>query len=265
MSRQAGVALVTGAGRGIGAATTLALARAGWAVLAVDSCADDPALPYALASPDDLARVVNEAGAEGRVRGCFADVRDAEALVRAVTEAERQWGGLDAAVAAAGVIAGGLSQWEVPSAHERAVLDVNLCGVLNLARAAVPALLRRPPPRCGRFVAVASAAAARGLPNLAAYCASKAGVVGLVRALAAELADSGITANAVSPGSTRTPILDESARLYALDDVADFAAHHPIGRLVEPAEVAAGIEFLLGPEAGAITGAVLPVDGGMTL
>ena len=97
------------------------------------------------------------------------------------------------------------------------MLDVNLGGVLTAARVGVPALLRRPEPREGRFIAVASAAATRGLPMLAAYCAAKAGVTGLVRALAAELGGTGVTANAVSPGSTRTPILDESARLYGLE------------------------------------------------
>jgi SDR family mycofactocin-dependent oxidoreductase len=194
-----------------------------------------------------------------------ADVRDLSALHAAVAEAERRWGGLDAVVAAAGVVAGGAAHAEVPIEQERAVLDVNLTGVLNLARATVPAMLRRPMPRSGRFVAVASAAATRGLPSLAAYCASKAGVTGFVRALAVELGIEGITVNAVSPGSTDSSILAESARLYALQDITEFARHHPIGRLVQPAEVADVITFLLGAGAGGITGAVVPVDGGMAL
>ena len=146
----------------------------------------------------------------------MADTRDPRALAAAVGEAERRWGGLDAAIAAAGVIAGGAPAWQVPAEQEEALLDINLGGVLNLARAAVPALLRRPVPRHGRFIAVASAAATRGLPMLAAYCAAKAGVTGFVRALAAELGGTGVTANAVSPGSTATAVLDESARLYGL-------------------------------------------------
>ena len=108
-------------------------------------------------------------------------------------------------VAAAGVIAGGVPAWELDRrAASGAVLDVNLGGVLAAARVGVPALLRRPEPREGRFIAVASTAATRGLPMLAAYCAAKAGVVGFVRALAVELGGTGVTANAVSPGSTRT-------------------------------------------------------------
>jgi SDR family mycofactocin-dependent oxidoreductase len=263
------VALVTGAGRGIGAAAVLALAGAGWSVLAVDRAADDPALPYPLASPADLAgvarRAAEEAGSDARVHAATVDVRDPAALVAAVAEAERRWGGLDAAIAAAGVIAGGVPLWEMPPAQQQAVLDVDLGGVLSLARAAIPALLRRPAPRSGRFVAVASAAATRGLPLLAAYCAAKAGVAGLVRALAAELAGSGVTANAVSPGSTATPMLAQSARLYGLPGPEAFAGQQPAGRLLDPAEVAAVLAFLAGPASSGMTGAVVPVDGGLAL
>jgi SDR family mycofactocin-dependent oxidoreductase len=257
------VALVTGAARGIGAATVAALAAAGWRVVAVDRCADDPALPYPLGTRSELDLVVAAAGAG--VIAAQADTRDPDALAAAVGEAEQRWGGLDAVIAAAGVIAGGVPAWQVPAEQERAVLDIDLGGVLTVARVAVPALLRRAEPRHGRFLAVASAAATRGLPMLAAYCAAKAGVTGFVRALAVELGGTGITANAVSPGSTATPILDESARLYGLPDAQNFAAQQPHGRLLRPAEVAAVLAFLAGDGASGMTGAVVPVDGGLAL
>jgi SDR family mycofactocin-dependent oxidoreductase len=260
------VALVTGAARGIGAATVTALAADGWRVVAVDRCADDPALPYALGTRAELDRVVADARtAAGDAVAAEADTRDPGALAAAVRLAEERWGGLDAAIAAAGVIAGGVPAWQVPPEQEQAVLDIGLGGVLTLARVAVPALLRRPEPRRGRFLAVASAAATRGLPMLAAYCAAKAGVAGFIRALAAELGGTGVTANAVSPGSTATPILDESARLYDLPAADAFAAQQPLGRLLDPAEVAAVLVFLAGDGASAMTGAVVPVDGGLAL
>jgi SDR family mycofactocin-dependent oxidoreductase len=255
-----GVALVTGAARGIGAATVHALVATGWQVVAVDCVTDDPALPYPLATPGELAALRSDACAVVQ-----ADVRDPAALAEAVAVAESRFDGLDAAIAAAGVIAGGRSQWELDPAAERAVLDINLGGVLNLARVAVPALLRRPAPRSGRFVAVASAAATRGLPQLAAYCAAKAGVAALVRALAVELGTTGVTANAVSPGSTDTAILAESARLYGLPAAGAFAAQQPIGRLLDPDEVAGVIAFLAGPGSSGMTGAAVPVDGGLAL
>jgi SDR family mycofactocin-dependent oxidoreductase len=262
------VALVTGAGRGIGAATVGVLAAGGWRVLAVDRGADDPRLPYALASEQDLAATVAAAGdlaAEAdRVRALRADVSDEAAMADAVAAAE-EWGELEGIVANAGVIAGGAPAWELPAEQQQAVLEVNLNGVINAARAGIPALLRRPEPRSGRFVAVASAAATRGLPGLAAYCAAKAGVAGFVRALATDLRGSGVTANAVSPGSTRTPILTESARLYELESAESFAPQQPLERLLEPSEVAAMIAWLLGPDSAAVTGATLPVDGGLSL
>jgi SDR family mycofactocin-dependent oxidoreductase len=266
------VAVVTGAARGIGAATVRALAADGWRVLAVDLGADDPAVPYPLATEADLAAAVSDAGQAAEASGsggeavaCRADVRDAGALAAAVADAEARWGGLDAAIGCAGVIAGGRRQWEVPPDQEQAVLDIDLGGVLNLARAAVPALLRRPQPRSGRFLAVASAAATRGLPMLAAYCAAKAGVAGLIRALAVELGPTGVTANAVSPGSTATAMLSESARLYDLAGAQDFASTQPAGRLLEPEEIAAVLAFLASPASSGMTGAVVPVDGGLAL
>src|ERR1700733_15616967 len=261
------VALVTGAARGIGAATVRVLAAQGWAVLAVDQCADDPALPYRLGSREELDEGVGKASAAGpgTALAHVADVRDEGQLSAAVAAADRQWGGLDAAVAVAGVIAGGVPLWEMPADQARAVLDTDLGGVINLARAAIPALLRRPAPRSGRFLAVASAAATTGLPMLAAYCAAKAGVAGRIRALAVELGPTGVTANAVSPGSTATAMLDESARLYDLAGAQQFASTQPVGRLLDPNEVAAVLAFLASPQSSGMTGAVVPVDGGLAL
>lgn len=259
------VALVTGAARGIGAATVRDLARHGWSVLAVDVVRDDPAIGYPMGTEAELAAVVESVDAGGRVQAFEADVRDAAALDAAVARAEELWGGLDAAVAAAGVIAGGAPLWEVPREQEQAVLDVVLGGVINLAHSAIPALLRRPPPRSGRFIAITSAGATRGLPMLAAYCAAKSGVAGLIRALAVELGPSGVTANAVSPGSTATRMLDRSAELYGLADAEAFASQQPLQRLLDPGEIAAAVTFLAGTASSAMTGADVCVDGGLAL
>jgi len=253
------VALVTGAARGIGAATVRRLAGDGWAVVAVDICADDPAIPYSFASRAEL----EELQSSGEVTTIVGDVRDVPLLQSAVDTAVETHGGLDAAIAVSGAIAGGL-HWTTDPDTERAVLDINLYGVLNLARVAVPALLARPEPRSGRFIAVASAAATRGLDKLAAYSAAKAGVTGFVRSLAAELGCTGVTANTVSPGSTATPMLEASARVYGID-MAQFAEQQPIGRLLAPDEVAAAIAWLAGPESSGMTGAVVPVDGGLSV
>jgi SDR family mycofactocin-dependent oxidoreductase len=186
-------------------------------------------------------------------------------MAAAVARAEERFGGLDAVIAAAGVIAGGVPLWEMPEAEMRAVVDTDLGGPMTAARVGIPALLRRPAPREGRFIAVASAAATRGLPGLAAYCAAKAGVAGLIRGLAVDLRGTGVTAVGVSPGSTATPLLEESARLYGLPDARSFAAQVPVERLLAPEEIARTILWLAGPDTGGITGAVVPVDGGLAL
>jgi SDR family mycofactocin-dependent oxidoreductase len=214
-----------------------------------------------MATRAELDAVAAATGAQAVV----ADATDADAMGAAIADAERRYGALDAFIAGAGVIAGGVPLWQMPIEQERAVLSACLDGVLVGARVAIPALLRRPEPRAGRFIAVASAAATRGLPMLAAYCAAKAGVVGAVRALAMELRGTGISANAICPGSTRTSILDESARLYDLSGPEAFASQQPVERLLEPAEVAALLVWLAGPESSGLTGAVVPVDGGLTV
>lgn len=256
------VALVTGAARGIGAETVAQLNAAGWSIVAVDRAAEDPRLPYAMGTPEQLDAVVGACADAVAVR---ADVADGAAMAAAVALAEARFGGLDAVLACAGVIAGGVPAWEVPLAQEQAVIETDLIGVMVAARVGIPALLRRPEPRSGRFVAIASAAATRGLPMLAAYCAAKAGVAGLVRALAMELRGTGVTANAVAPGSTDTLMLAESARLYDLPGAASFASQQPIERLLEPGEIAAMLVWLAGEHAGGVSGALIAVDGGLTV
>lgn len=261
------VAVVTGAGRGIGQAVAWHLAEEGWQVLGLDGAGAlgdlEEVLGYRLASAADLADTVRRSPG-GRVSQMAADVRDSGALDAGVAAAIDRFGRLDAAVAAAGVIGGGGPLWETPVAVRNALLEVNVNGVAHLADAAIPAMLTRPAPRSGRFVAIASAAAHRGLFHLAAYCASKAACVGLVRGLAADLRGTGITANAVSPGSTRTDMLTRSAQLYGLSSVEPFAGHALVERLLHPAEIATAVGYLCSAAAGGITGAVLAADGGLT-
>jgi SDR family mycofactocin-dependent oxidoreductase len=256
------VAVVTGAARGMGAATVDLLVDGGWQVVAVDLSADDPALDYALATKADLEEVAGRHGAN--VRTMVGDVRSASDMRAAVEDAVRHFGGLQAAVAAAGVISGGSPVWEIGDAQWDVQFGINVNGVRHLAAAAVPALLEAPKPRQGRVVAVSSTAGLIGLPRLGAYSASKHAVIGLVRSLAADLAGSGITANVVCPGSTRGPMLDASAAVYDLPSTDEFAGHHLLQRLLEPAEPAALIAWLCGTASSGLTGAVLPVDGGMT-
>jgi SDR family mycofactocin-dependent oxidoreductase len=256
------VAVVTGAARGIGAATVDALVTAGWHVVAVDRGADDPALDYPLATKAELEAVARRHGET--VRTVVGDVRNVSDMQSAVDDAVNGFGSLEAAIAAAGVISGGPPLWETPDEQWDTLFEVNVKGVRNLATAAVPALLAAPTPRRGRVVAVASAAGLLGLRRLGAYSASKAAVIGLMRSLAADLAGTGVTANAVCPGSTRGAMLDASAAVYGLSSSEEFAGQQLVERLLEPSETAALIAWLCGPDSGAVTGTALPVDGGMT-
>ncbi|TDD39176.1 mycofactocin-coupled SDR family oxidoreductase [Saccharopolyspora elongata] len=250
-------AVVTGAARGIGAAVVRRLSDDGWNVFAVDLCEDDPAVPYPLGTADQLRSLES-----GTVTAVLGDVREQGVLDAAVEQALHRHGRLDAAVGAAAVVLGGQPLWETTDQQWNALFATDVVGLLNLARAAVPAMLGAPEPRRGRFVALASAAAHTGLWRLGAYCAAKHAVLGLVRGLAADLQGTGIGAVAVSPGSTRTDMLRATAALYGLSNMDDLARHQLVNRLLEPEEVAAAVAWACSPEASAINGTVLHADGG---
>lgn len=235
------VALVTGAAGGIGSATVARLVGQGYAVVGFD-LRDAPA-------------------ADGGMH-VVGDVRDRTALSSAVTVALNTFGRLDAVVAAAAIIAGGAPLWETDPETYEELLDVDTRGVWNTAAAAIPAMLAGPDPSGCRFVAVASAAAHQGLFGLAAYNVAKHAVVGLVKGLAADLVGTGVTATAVSPGSTRTPMLDATAELYGLADAETFSSHQLLRRLIEPDEIAATIAFCCSREGAALNGNVVRADGG---
>jgi SDR family mycofactocin-dependent oxidoreductase len=259
---EAPVALVTGGARGIGAATARHLLGRGWRVVVVDSCAGDTgtALTYALATRQDLDAVVSGHGADAVAAA--VDVRDRRGLQQVVDDAVGRWGRLDAAVAAAAVVLGGAPLWEAPDDELDLLWDVDVRGVWNTAAVTVPAMLAGPDPSRCRFVAVASAAGAHGLFHLSGYTVVKHAVVGLVRGLAADLVGTGVTAVAVSPGSTRTDMLTATAGLYDLADPAELAGSQLIRRLIEPEEMAAAIGFCCSAEGAVLNGSVLHADGG---
>lgn len=256
------VALITGAARGIGAATVAELCRKGYAVTALDLCSGGdvpPGVGYPMATPDEMDKVAR--GFPDQVLAIEADVRDRKALDSAVKATLDRFGRLDAVVAAAGVVVGGLSQWETPDEHLKTLFDINVLGVWNTAAATIPVMLAGTDPAQCRFVAVASAAGERGLYNLTGYTASKHAVIGIVRGLAADLVGTGVTAVAVAPGSTRTPMLSATADLYDTTP-EDLASHQAIRRLIEPEEIAATIALCCSPAGAALNGSVIRADGG---
>ncbi len=256
------VALVTGAARGIGAATVVELSRLGYAVTALDVCSGGdvpPGVGYPMATPEDLDKLGR--AYPDQVLAVQSDVRDREALESAVNATLVRFGRLDAVVAAAGVVVGGLSQWETPDDHLQTLLDVNVLGVWNTAAITIPVLLSGPAPTEARFVAIASAAGERGLFKLTGYTASKHAVIGIVRGLAADLVGTGVTAVAIAPGSTDTAMLAATADLYDTTP-ADLAEHQGIRRLLAPDEIAATIALCCSPAGAALNGSVIRADGG---
>lgn len=241
------IALVTGGRRGIGAAVGIALAREGCHVALVDLEGGG--------QMDDVVRRIRETGRQAVA--ITADVRDFERAESVVREAAEALGGLDLVVLAAGIARDRVS-WKMEEAEWDDVVDVNLKGSFNYARAATP-LLREA--GGGRIVLVSSINGLRGKFGQANYAASKAGLVGLAKTLALELARYRITVNVVAPGMVRTEMvqdLPDEVVLAALKETL-------LGRLAEPEDVAAVVAFLCSGPAGHVTGEVVRVDGGQYL
>ena len=228
-----GAALVVGGSSGIGRSCVEALTTAGWTTVIADL---EPA-------PGEDAIAI--------------DVRDREAVFGAVGEAASANGGLGAVVYAAGT-ARVTPLLEIEEREWELVLGVNLTGAFHVLQAAAPHI-----PAGGSYTAISSIDSASPVDGLAHYCASKAGVEALVRSAALELGPAGVRCNAVLPGLVRTPLM--KAQLEQPGVEAAFVEQTPLRGVAEAAEVADVVAFLASPAARWITGASIPVDGGMSL
>lgn len=241
------IAVVTGGGRGIGRAVSVGLARRGAAV-AVNFAED------ASAAAEVAAEI---SGAGGRVLVVKADVSDEAQVGDMFDEVERLLGPVSILVANAGITRDGLAM-RMPVADFDAVISTNLRGAFLCAKAALRPMVKG---RWGRIVFVSSVSGVTGNAGQANYAASKAGLIGLAKSIAREVAVRGVTANVVAPGFIETDMtsgLGEEVR-------QEVASRVPVGRFGDPAEVASLVGFLCSEEASYICGAVVPVDGGLSM
>jgi SDR family mycofactocin-dependent oxidoreductase len=264
------VAFITGAARGVGRATALAMAREGADIVAVDIARNIASVPYPLATVDDLAETETLVKAAGR--RCLtiqADVREMTQMRSAVEQAIAQMGKVDILVANAGILSYNTLD-KLTDEQIRDTIDVDLIGAMNSLRAVIPHMTSR---KQGRIVAVASDAGRRGLGTVAHYCAAKWGVIGMVKAAALELGPSNITVNAVAPTTINTKMLqnDVTYRLFRPDlpnpDANDILpvlrSVHPMPTpWVEPEDVANSILLLVSDEMRFISGVALGVGAG---
>src|SRR5712692_7156081 len=245
-SLQDRVALVTGASQGIGRATSLALASAGAKVAA------------AARNVEKLAAVVAKiAAAGGEALAVSMDVADAERVKAGFKQTLERFGKLDILVNNAAITRDGLAVRMKPDDWE-AVLRTNLTGAHFCIQQALPPMMKA---RAGRIINISSVVAQSGNPGQANYVAAKAGLIGLTKAIAVEIASRNITVNAVAPGFIETPMT------AALPDKVkeELKTRIPLGRLGSARDVAAAIVFLASDEAAYITGHVLNINGGLHL
>ena len=240
------VAVVTGASQGIGRETALALAQAG-AKVAV-----------AARNEEKLAALVSEiAAAGGEAFAVKMDVADAEQVKAGFKQVIEKFGRLDILVNNAAVTRDGLAM-RMKKDDWDAVLQTNLTGAHLCIQQALPVMMKA---RAGRVINIASIVAQMGNSGQANYVAAKAGLIGLTKAIAMEIASRGITVNAVAPGFIETPMTD-----VLPEQVKDKLKERiPLGRMGSARDVAAAIVFLASDEAGYITGHILNVNGGMHL
>jgi 3-oxoacyl-[acyl-carrier protein] reductase len=224
--------LVTGGNRGLGLACAQAFADLG-----------------------DSVAVTSRSGPVDGFLTVKCDVTSSEEVDAAFTEIEEQLGAPEVVVANAGVTRDGLSMKMTDEAFT-AVLDANLTGAFRVARRAIPKMMRA---RTGRLIFMSSVAGLTGSAGQVNYASSKAGLVGMARSFARELAPRNITANVVAPG----PITTDMTAALTDEQRATLVTQVPLARAGLPEEVAAAVVFLASPEAAYITGAVLPVDGGL--
>lgn len=241
------VALVTGASRGIGRAIAIALAK--------DGC--DVAVNYR-SGEAQAAEVVREIGSLGRQSiAVRADVASSNEVAQMVERVLATWGRIDVLVNNAGIVRDGLVLRMDEDAWDQ-VVDTNLKGAFFCIRAALRAMLKQ---RSGRIVNVSSVAGVVGNAGQANYAAAKAGLLGLTRAVAKEVAPRGITVNAVAPGFIETDMTEGIAMEYR----DRMKAAVPLNRFGQSEEVAEAVRFLASRQAGYITGEVIKVDGGLAM